>query len=110
MHDYLQTKRTERIRQLAEEQQQQAAKQALDEAERERAAQERARHLEEQISLLGIIIGIPALILSFLGINLIGITSNEGLLLWQALLFSMGGVALGVCVRWILRTGRKRKQ
>ena len=110
MHDYLQMKRTERIRQLAEERQQQIAEQAFLDTERERAAQERARHLEERLSLLGIIIGVPALVLSFLSINLIGITTKEeGLPLWKALLISIGGVVLGMCILWFVRKGGKKK-
>jgi hypothetical protein len=104
MHDYLQTRRAERIKQLAEERKLQMEAQleaekarerearALADAltkdieERERTAQERAGRLERIIGLLGICFGVPTLVISFLNINIQGITTNdEGLRFWLAL-------------------------
>src|SRR5205085_2771895 len=108
MHDYLQMRRTERIKQLAEERKNQMAAQAAAEAtrereakvlaeqrkkdieDRERAAQERADRLERTIGLLGICFGVPALVISFLGINIAGRTANEGLEIWQAFAIVLG--------------------
>jgi hypothetical protein len=51
--------------------------------------------LERRISMLGVLIGIPALTIGFLGINLIGFTtSTDGLRWWQALAFILGVSAL----------------
>ena len=78
MHDYLQTRRAERIKELAEARQRQMKKQA-------EAAQERGARLEWIIGLLGICFGVPALVMGFLNINIPGITTNdEGLKLWLA--------------------------
>ncbi len=60
--------------------------------------------LERRISRLWILIGIPALIVGFLGINIIGYTSTgEGLQLWQALTICLaGGVFLASLAQWLL--------
>jgi len=105
MHNFLVMRRTERLKQLAEEQRQQMETEAREDIRRERTAQERARRLEERISLLGVGIGVPSLIFGFLSINLYGITAkDEGLSLWLALLIgTVGGGLLGWLVLWLLR-------
>lgn len=108
MHNYLQMKRAEQTRQLAEARQQQAEKQAQMEKERERAAQDRSRRLEQLISTLTICIGVPAIILGFLSVNLYGITTKEeGLRIWIALLVVVGATVL--LVTPILRLLRKER-
>ncbi len=100
MHNYLLLKRTERLQQLAEEQRRHVELEA-------RAQEVRAQKLEKRISLLGLIIGVPALVIGFLGINLAGYTANEGLSLRQAIIISAGGLiigaALGLLVGWLSR-------
>ena len=124
IHDFLQMKRTERIKQLAEErtvaeQERAAAEQAREREaralaeqlkreadERERAAQERASRLERTIGLLTVCFGVPALIISFLGINIPGLTTtSEGMRVWAALLIVLGISA--VCVSTILLSLRR---
>ncbi len=62
--------------------------------------------LERRINLLAAFIGVPALVFGFLSINLFGITAaEEGLPLWVALLFAVGGFALGGAI-WLLLTRR----
>lgn len=90
MHHYLQMKRTAHLQELAE-----AQKKASEEQRRhlEAVAEEEARRdrrLEKRISLIGLIVGAPVLIMTFLSINLLGITSNEGLPLRKALLLIAG--------------------
>ncbi|HXD29813.1 MAG TPA: hypothetical protein VN643_01770 [Pyrinomonadaceae bacterium] len=86
MHNYLQMKRTAQLQELAEAQKRDSEEQrrhmeavAEDEARRD-------RRLEKRLSLIGLIVGAPVLIMSFLSINLLGFTSNEGLPLRRALL------------------------
>lgn len=112
MHNYLQMKRAEQIRQLAEARQQQAEKQAQIEKERERAAQDRSQRLEQLISTLTICIGVPAIILGFLSVNLYGITAKEeGLRIWIALLVVIGTSALLVTpILTLLRQERSKSE
>ena len=57
---------------------------------------EHTRRLEQRLNLLGALIGVPALVMGFLSINLYGITAKEeGLPLWVALLLSAVGFVLG---------------
>jgi hypothetical protein len=110
MYDYLLMRRTARIQQLQEEQRRQLVAGAQAEVARERAAQERAQRLEGRISTLGVGIGVPALILSFLGINLAGITTGDGLSLWMAVLIGLVGGTMGsVCILWLLRREPRHK-
>ncbi|MFB2976538.1 hypothetical protein [Microseira sp. BLCC-F43] len=62
-----------------------------------------SQRVEERINLVGAFIGIPALIIGFLGINLQGITSDDGMALWLALLIGLGGgIGLSLLVwRWL---------
>jgi hypothetical protein len=110
MHDYLLLRRTERLQQLAEEQRLQAAAEARAQMAREQIAQEQARRLERLISWLTVCIGVPALFMGFLGINLYGITtSQDGLSFWRALCIVLsgsvllGGTVLGLLLWYIRR-------
>ncbi|MCI0489590.1 MAG: hypothetical protein L0229_23615 [Blastocatellia bacterium] len=95
MHNYLLMRRTERLQQLAEEQQ----RQSNAEAEASRA---RAQYLERLISYLALLLGVPALLLSYLGINLRGFTSEEGLKWWMPALAGLGGVLFGGIIVWMV--------
>jgi|SRR5579884_2253668 len=114
MHDYLMTLYNEEAERLQREQKRHAEEQAQEAEQRERAAEERARRLERRLSVLAIFIGIPALIISFLGINLAGLTFG-GIRLWQALFFVgagtliFGGLAFLVVARdW--QSGANRQE
>jgi hypothetical protein len=100
MHDYLLMKRTEHLEELAEAQRQQMEAAAQEE-------EKRAQHLERRISLLGVFIGVPAVLISFMGVNLRGITASEGLTLLQALLTGFGGglflALLIIAALWLRR-------
>ena len=66
-------------------------------------AQERSSHrLEVLVRILGATIGVPALLLGFLSINLRGITAAEGLLLLPALALGGGALAVGVLLGLVL--------
>jgi predicted nucleic acid-binding protein len=93
MHDYLLTLYNEEAERLQREQQLHAEAQAREAAQRERAAEERARRLERRLSALALFIGIPALIIGFLGINLAGITYNS-IPLWEALVVVGAGTLI----------------
>jgi hypothetical protein len=69
---------------------------------------EQTKRLERRLNLLGAFIGVPALVIGFLSINLYGLTAREeGLPLWLALLISFGaGGLLGGVVLWLLQ-GRR---
>lgn len=69
---------------------------------RERAAQERAQHLANLISRLGLAIGVPALVIGFLGINLDGITSGNGMGWRNAIGLSLGGLIVGLLVSQVI--------
>lgn len=62
------------------------------------------QRLERRVNMLGAFIGVPALFMSFLSINLYGITAKEeGLPFWLALLISVGGGGLlGALAWWFL--------
>jgi hypothetical protein len=86
MHDYLQMRRTERIKELAEERRRAMASQAAIEAEREKNAKERSERLERIVGILGVCFGIPALVIGFFNINILNVTtSTEGLSLRSTL-------------------------
>jgi hypothetical protein len=102
MHDYILMRRTERLQQLAE--QQRLAGQA-------EAA--RTRHLERRLSLLGVCIGIPALVLSFLGINIRSFTTtdNEGLswLKVAIIIPAVAGLLIGLILFVLSRQPKETK-
>ncbi len=43
-----------------------------------------SKKLEKRLNLLAVILGVPGLVLGFLGINILHLTSNEGLAWWSA--------------------------
>jgi hypothetical protein len=64
----------------------------------------RTRRLEQRISFLGVMTGIPALLLFFLGLNLKGITVEQGgLTLPTALILVGAGLAVALVILWFLR-------
>ncbi len=78
---------------------------------RERRAQERSRRLEERISGLGLIIGLPALLLSFFGVNVKGVTAeSEGLSLGGAIALTVLSVLAGVGLMLLMRLEGRRAQ
>jgi hypothetical protein len=66
---------------------------------------EQTRRLEQRVNWLGALIGVPALVMGFLSINLYGITSKgEGLPIWLALsVCFLGGVVLAGLGLWLLQ-------
>jgi hypothetical protein len=92
--NYLLLRRSERIERIQELQRRQMEAEARAEAAREQSARARAWRLERWIGVLGMSIGIPSLLLGFLGINLSGLTATEGMSISKALLW--GGISLGV--------------
>jgi hypothetical protein len=82
MHDYVEDRWRER------ESERQAA--------RSGAAERQARRLELAIGILAIGIGIPSLVLAFLGINIRGLTAGEGISLLAVWAVSALGLAVGV--------------
>lgn len=64
---------------------------------------QQTKRLERRINFLGAFIGIPSLVIGFLGINLYGITAkDEGLPLWVALLLIALSFTLGGLAWWLL--------
>jgi len=102
MHNYLLMQRTEQLQRLAEEQRRQMEAEAKAEADRERAAQERARQLERRLSLIAGIFGAPALALTYL--DAVGPVSYK-----LAALAGGSALAAGVLLFTLLHylTGRK---
>jgi uncharacterized membrane protein len=100
MHNHLQSKRSERIQKLAEEQKRALEEQQKREVIRERITAEHNRRIEERISLLGLLFGVPMLVMGFLGINLRGLTNTEGMSVLNALLLTFGSslVLIGMLV------------
>jgi hypothetical protein len=68
MHEYLLMRRTERIERLTEEQRRQTEAAARAEAEREQAAQLRAKRLEGRFNRLALLLGLPALALTYVDV------------------------------------------
>lgn len=69
----------------------------------EHLVSEQTRRLERRLNLIGALIGVPALVMGFLSINLYGITAKEeGLPLWVALLLGALSFALGGLAWWLL--------
>ena len=92
MYNVVQLKRAERLQKLQEEE------------------AERTKKLEERISMLGILIGVPAIILSFLGVNLQNFTNPEGISIVTALLIVIGGGGIvSSIVLWLLRRQMKKE-
>ena len=91
MHDFLRMKRAEETLRLAEDR------------------EERETRIEKRLKYLGLIFGVPALIIGFLGINLFGITAKEdGVSIWRALLICVGSGAVGGLIMWL--AGRVRRK
>lgn len=63
---------------------------------------EQTRHLERRVNLLGALIGVPALVMAFFDMNIVGLTASEGLPIWAALLVLGLGMSLGVLVMRLL--------
>lgn len=110
MHHYLQMKRTAYLQELAEAQKKEGEEQR---AQMEAVAAEEARRdrrLEKRISLIGLVIGAPVLIISFLGINLVGLTTtSEGLKPLKALLLIAGLSAILIAAVIVLMWASSRK-
>ena len=78
---------------------------------RSEAEEQATRHLGRLVAILGAAIGIPSLILSFLGINLRGITvKSGGLPLEQALLLAVGSLAVGLLIGLLLSLLTRRQK
>jgi dipeptide/tripeptide permease len=91
MHDYLQTRRTERLKQLTERQTRQ----------QETAVKQHDRKISLVGILLAAVFGVPSLVIGFLNINLKGWTSSEGLS-WQTAFAIVGGTLLiGIWVAYL---------
>ncbi|MFC1853040.1 hypothetical protein ACFL27_22815, partial [candidate division CSSED10-310 bacterium] len=111
MYDYLVKKNTEQLKFLAEEQRRHLVDQRKQMADDALADAIRAQIMERRISTLGFIIGVPALVISFLGINLAGVTSNqqEGISVSLALFVCLLGVIIGLLLLLIIqRKGQLR--
>lgn len=68
---------------------------------------EQTRRLEQRLNQLGAFIGLPALVLSFLSINLYGITAkDEGLHILTAISIGIISFCLGGFILWLLRLWR----
>lgn len=104
MQAYVQMRQTEQVQQQLRDQQAQMETEARAQAQRAIKEQERAHHLEGRITFLGVVIGAPALISGFLGINLYGITvAHDGLPLWLALLIVAASAFVGAGAVWAIR-------
>jgi len=92
MYNYLNMCRTNRLNELAEQEQQQT------------------RKLEERISLISVGFGIPLLIMGFLNINIVGVTTqNEGMSFLSAFLVTFcGGALLSFGVLYLLRKNNNK--
>jgi hypothetical protein len=95
MHAFLMLRRAERVGQELEAQRRRQQDEQVAAQERERAADRRARQLKTRVSQLGILIGIPALAISFLSTNVDAIQTLE---LWQAVLIILISVSVAVLV------------
>jgi Mg2+ and Co2+ transporter CorA len=72
----------------------------------DKAVQRRTRDLERRVTLMGVLIGVPALVLTFLNINLRGwTTADEGLVWWVAVLSGVAGLLTGMLI--VLSLGRQ---
>jgi len=94
MHDFLQMKRSQETLRLAKEK-----------AEADAAHE---RRIENRFKFITLVIGLPALTIAFLGINLVGITANDGISIGLALALSAGSGIIGGLL--VLLVGRERKK
>jgi hypothetical protein len=96
MHDYVQDRWRER----------ESERQAAQSLETER----QARRFELAIGMLAVAIGIPSLVLAFLGINIRGLTAGGGISLVSVWMVSTGALALGIATLALLwyRATRRR--
>jgi hypothetical protein len=102
IHDFLLMKRSQQTLRLAEENQQRLAEKAEADAAHE-------RRIERRFKFVGLVFGVPALIIAFLGINLVGITTHDdGISIWLALAFSFGSGIVGGLL--MLLIGRKNRE
>jgi len=62
-----------------------------------------AKRLEGRLNLLAVGLGIPGLVLGFLGINMLDVTSSEGLRWWGAALITVGasGILGFLGLKWL---------
>lgn len=102
MHDYLQTRRTERLKQLTEKQTRQ----------QETAAMQHDRKISLIGVLLAAVFGVPTLVIGFLNINLRNLTSkdDEGLFLEEAFWVVGAAVLIGIGLSLIAYLRYKREQ
>jgi hypothetical protein len=102
MHDFLQMKRSQQTLRLAEEHQKRLAEKAEADAAHE-------RRIEWRFKFVGLVFGVPALIIGFLGINLVGITTpNDGISIWKALAFSFGSGIVGGLLMLLIGRGKNK--
>jgi hypothetical protein len=77
---HLLLQRTQRVQELAEQQQLQA------------------NRLERRLSQVALLLGVPALVIGFLGINLAGVTASDGLSLATAIALVGAGIVAAIAV------------
>lgn len=103
MHDFLRMKRAEETLRLAEEQKERDKKRAEADSDRE-------KRIEKRFKFVGLVFGVPALIIGFLGINLVGITTkDDGLSIWLALAMCVGSGVIGGLVMMLINIVREQK-
>jgi len=96
IHDFLRLNRAEKILRLTEKQQKTMKEKAEADAARE-------KRIEKRLRFVGLVFGLPALIIAFLGINLVGITTrDDGLSIWMALAISIGSGVVGGVIMMLL--------
>ena len=115
MHEYLMARHSEQLAEIARRQEvaeKKAAEEELKRREEDEASrlleleaeEKRAKKLESLVTALGFIFGIPALWLSFLGVNLKGFTSgDEGLTVGQGLGYLIASLVVGAVFYWAVQ-------
>jgi hypothetical protein len=104
MHDFLRMKRAEETLRLAEEQKEREKRRAEADARREKL-------IDKRLEFLGLVFGVPALIIAFLGINLVGITTkDDGVSIWLALAISVGSGVVGGLIMLLVGRVKENKR
>ena len=105
MNQHLQLKRSERLQDLQEQERKQAEAVARFEDRKERAAEERAKRLEQRLNQIVLILGLPALALTYLDVTSPGVS-------WQFALSVCAVITLlgAIVLVWLNRSDRRRRR